>query len=365
MSWREEMRADRAALAEQKRADQRLAYEQRRADLAAQVEQDRHERQERRAERERRATARRARLQQATGWCRAHVLDVLFVPVIVVPALLAWTAMADYGHALYGPVGWLLPVFSEGAMWVFAAATTITRRRDPQRPVAVLQAGTWLFATVGAALNFAHGLPSGVDVGAVMSLVSIAGVLAHQVITASPRRTRDQRAETRLARRVARREHAVRAAAVRHAVAELAADGTARLIYRPGTVTLTRRVGRPARLVEAMVPGREPAPLSETETPGGALAEEITDWLAIHDGTTTKDPAGTAQTPKPGTGSRTPADRVPALLARVRAAIADGRLPAEPSRREVQRFLRVRAALATAVTRALKSDGPGGVPART
>ena len=167
--------------------------------------------------RERRAARRAVRM----AWAHAHVLDLLFVPVILVPAVLAWTAMAAYGYQLYGPAGLLLPAFSEGAMWAFAIATTWTIRRHPYRPTWHLRAGTWTFAGVGAALNFLHGLTISIGAGVVMALVSVAGVAAHQFITAGPRRSRAERDQARIHRAAARRELAARRAAVRHAVAGL------------------------------------------------------------------------------------------------------------------------------------------------
>jgi hypothetical protein len=110
-------------------------------------------------------------------------------------ALLSWTAIAAFGMKLYGLPGAALPAFSEGAMWAFAAAVTLTVRRYPGRPVWHLRAGIAVFAVFGAALNYVHGssmalvpgLPHGPVTGAVMAAVSVAGVIAHQLITAGPR----------------------------------------------------------------------------------------------------------------------------------------------------------------------------------
>ena len=247
-SWREEIRQDRLISAqidrdrEAARVQARIAERQARAQLRR--EEDLARAAARQRTRERRAARRAARM----AWVRGHVLDLLFVPVIVVPAVLAWTAMAAYGDQLYGPPGLVLPAFSEGAMWAFAIATTWTIRRHPDRPTWHLRAGTWTFAAVAAALNFTHGLtgpgPHGAGVGVVMALVSAAGVVAHQFITAGPRRSRAERGQARIDRAVARRELAARRAAVRHADAVLDGDGHARLIYQPGTVALTRRHGR-------------------------------------------------------------------------------------------------------------------------
>ncbi|RSN28786.1 hypothetical protein DMC61_19815 [Amycolatopsis sp. WAC 04169] len=187
---REEARADRAANAEQRRADKaaeraeeredrRLEFEQRRAAEAAKQEAREAKRAKRKAGRVRFAKT----LVEAS---RKHALDLLFVPVILVPAILAWSAMAEYGKQIFGAVGVLLPLFSEAAMWAFAAAVTIGVRRG--EPTGWLKAGVWVFAAVAAGLNFLHGFSTGHhwDTGVVMAVVSIGGVVVHQLITARP-----------------------------------------------------------------------------------------------------------------------------------------------------------------------------------
>ncbi|HVT69090.1 MAG TPA: HTH domain-containing protein, partial [Trebonia sp.] len=194
--------------------------------------------------------------------------DLLFVPVIGVPAALAWTAMASYGAHLYGPPGRALPAFSEGAMWAFAAATTITRHRHPDRPVWHLRLGTLVFALFGAVLNFAHGFTlGGVVTGVVMALISVAGVTAHQITKGGPRparRTRKTRAErdaARIARQSAKRVRQAREEAVKAAKIELTPDGDARLVF---------------------IPTGEPDPLTPTEAEAirGEVADMLGDALA-------------------------------------------------------------------------------------
>ena len=251
-SWREEIRQDRLINAqidrerEAARTQARIAERQARAQ--ARREEDLAQSAVRSAARQQARERRAARRADRAAWVCGHVLDLLFVPVIVVPAVLAWTAMGSYGYQLYGPPGLLLPAFSEGAMWAFAIATTLTIRSHPDRPTWHLRLGTCVFAAVAAALNFTHGLtgpgPHGPGVAVVMAVISVAGVVAHQIITAGPRRSRAERDQARLHRVAARREMAVRRAAVRHAVADLDDEGRARLIYEPGTVALIRRHGR-------------------------------------------------------------------------------------------------------------------------
>ena len=278
-SWREEMRQDRLISAQIKgdreaaRVQARIAERQALTQLRREDELARAT--ARQQDRERRA-ARRAALM---AWIGGHTLDLLFVPVIVVPAVLAWTAMVAYGDQLYGPPGLVLPAFSEGAMWAFAIATTWTIRRHPDRPTWHLRAGTWAFAAVGAALNFLHGLTGpgthGAGVGVVMALVSTAGVVAHQFITAGPRRSRAERGQARIDRAVARREMAVRRAAVRHAVAGLDKDGHARLIYQPGTVALARRHGRTCLVTPATSRDTGPAARAGAQRAARNVAETL------------------------------------------------------------------------------------------
>jgi hypothetical protein len=251
-SRREEIRQDRLVSAQIEREREAARTHARIAGRQAVAQLRREEALARSAARQQARERRAARRAARLAWAHAHVLDLLFLPVIVVPAVLAWTAMATYGYQLYGPAGLLLPAFSEGAMWAFAIDTTWTTRHHPDRPTWHLRLGTWVFAAVAAVLNFTHGVtappagpgPHGAGVGLVMALVSVAGVLAHQLITAGPRQARIHRA-------AARRELAARRAAVRHAVAGLDGNGHARLIYEPGTLTLTRRHGRTRLLTRA------------------------------------------------------------------------------------------------------------------
>jgi hypothetical protein len=331
--------------------------EQRRADRAA-------EKQEARADRAAKEARRKARQAAVTGWVRAHVLELLFVPVIVVPALLAWPAMAVYGVQIFGPAGVLLPGFTEGAMWAFAFAVGLARRQ--QRSTWALQLGVWVCAAMAGGMNFLHGLtgPHGGPVtGAVMAVVSVGGVVVHQLISARPLGPRPSRAErnaARVTRQAQRRITAVRRAAVRQAVADLAADGTAQLVYRPGLVTLSRSWFGRSRLVHAIVSGLPPAPLPDTDPVTDELADEINAYLASLPSGNTRNTPGTAETPAAAPPEPVPAaiaKRVPGLLARVHKAIDSGKLPARPTRTEVQKFLRCRAEVAVAVTNALHDDG--------
>jgi hypothetical protein len=274
--WREEARRDRMARAQIGMERDAARAELRIAERRALAEARRDDAHARAAARERSRKARAARRRERLAWLAAHTTDLLFVPVIVVPAVLAWTAMAAYGSALYGPAGLALPAFSEGAMWAFAAATTVrerdNRRRaergEPPRPVWHLRAGTALFAAVGAALNFAHGItaargPRGPVTGTVYAVVSVAGVSVHQIVTAGPRRPGAEQDAARLARIAARRERAARRAAVRAAVIHIDQDGAARLACQPGPAVLTRRRGR-TRLEAAPGFARLPVPLMAT-----------------------------------------------------------------------------------------------------
>jgi hypothetical protein len=356
-------RADRAQQAEQRRADLAALAQQRRADRDADAK--------RKQELADAKTARRTRAVTAvSGWVKAHTLDLLFVPVILVPAVLAWSAISGYGHELYGTPGWTMPLYSEAAMWAFAFALAAARRAH--RPVARLLLGLWVSAAVSATLAFLHGVTTtggSVTDGVVMAVVAVGGVVVHQIVdtasTAAPRRTREQRAADRLHRLAVKRVDAVRRAAVRTAVADLAADGTATLVHRPGVVGLHRgRWGR-SRLVPVTLPGLPVPSLPDVDTTTDHLADEISAYLATLPGLDTGNaprPSGNAETsaadPLAGLPAET-ADKVGTYVTRVRAAIAAGKLPAAPSQTAVRKFLRIRAEVAAVVHRVL-IDGPDG-----
>lgn len=274
MNWKEERRRDRAAEAEQRRADLRAQTDIELAKAAAMADarraaererrtQRREEDRRRQAAREARRTRRRQALAGLRAWATTHVVDLLIYPLALVSALMAVPAMAGYGHDTYGTwTGYALPVISELGMWAFAVAVQVTRHRHPDRPVWALQLGVWLFAGVAMALNVVHGLGRGLDAGVVMGAAAVAGVVAHQLVVASPRRSRAERADARIARQAARKVAQVRRAAVRQAVAEIDDQGRARLVYTPGRYTLDGRLRR--RLIEAIDPD-QPSPIDDLD----------------------------------------------------------------------------------------------------
>lgn len=262
MTWAEDRRADRAAAREQARLDadaasvRRLAERRELVGLAAQ-------------ESDRRSDLWADRWSAVSGWAGRHTVDLLIYPLALVSAAMAVPAMASYGRQVYGDVtGYVLPVLSELGMWAFELAVMVSRRRDPERPTGMLQAGTAVFAVVGATLNALHGLAHGGAITAVvMAVVSVAGVTAHQLVAAAPRRSRAERAARRLERLAARRVARARRAATRTAVVELAADGAASLVYAPG-----RYCPRRGRLTPATVPGLPVVPAGDLDGWDAGLA---------------------------------------------------------------------------------------------
>ncbi|WP_206793198.1 hypothetical protein [Amycolatopsis sp. MtRt-6] len=245
-SWAEERRTNRAAEAEQRRQDasaaldrklkaQSAAADQRRADAAAAAKLADQRRKTRQAKR-------KAAWDALTDWLSANRVRLPIYLLALVSAGMAVPAMAGYGVGVYGDAtGAALPALSELGMWAFAFAVEVTRHRHPDRPVWALQLGVWVFAGVGFGLNVVHGLGRGWDAAVVMGIVSVAGVIAHQLAVASPPRSSAERAAARIERQTLRKVARVQRAAVRTAVAELGADGTARLVFTPGRYTLDGR----------------------------------------------------------------------------------------------------------------------------
>ena len=110
-SWREEIRQDRLINAQIERDRETARVQARIAERQAATQLRREDELARAAARQQARERRAARRATRTAWIREHALDLLFVPVIVVPAVLAWTAMAAYGYQLYGPPGWSCPRF--------------------------------------------------------------------------------------------------------------------------------------------------------------------------------------------------------------------------------------------------------------
>lgn len=267
-AWAEQRRADRVADREQDRIDAAAAAEQHRADRAELAAASRTDRTERTQARERRRDAAKARRTALTGWTAAHAVDLLIYPLAAVSAVMAVPAMAAYGMKIYGgATGAVLPVLTEAGMWAFALAVMVSRRHTPDRPTGALTVGIGVFAAVGAGLNFAHGIAGGAVHAAVMAVVSVAGVVAHQLAVAAPRRSRVERTARRLDRAAYRRVARARRAAIRRAVVELTADGTATLLYAPGQYMPHRR-----RLAPAVVPG---LPVNDPDDWDAALAELV------------------------------------------------------------------------------------------
>lgn len=286
-SRRAERRADEAARAEEARrnavvlaeietAKEAARAERERADVEHRAQMYRQDRAEKDARRTTVRVRRSAKVATVRGWVSAHVVDLLIYPLALVSAVMAVPAMAAYGYSLYhSATGLALFFITELGMWAFSLAVHVTRHRYPERPVWALQVGVWAFTAAGFGVNFGHGLQATGSVfdGTVMGLASVAGVVAHQLVTASPRRSRIERDAARTATRVARKVARVQRAAVRTAVAQIDADGTARLVFTAGTYTLNRRHRLTTTTPPAVVSGHDTPTtvgVEDTATPASA-----------------------------------------------------------------------------------------------
>ncbi|WP_224389029.1 hypothetical protein [Pseudonocardia sp. ICBG1293] len=217
-----------------------------------------------------RASARAAARSRALTWASAHIVELLIYPIALLSFCLAAPAMAAYGAHLYGPLGVLLAGITELGMWVFALAVVASRHQAPERPVTGLQAGVVLFSLVAASMNLLHGLHQGVTAAVVMAVVSIAGVLAHQLTLAGAPRSRAERRTARLETLVAAKTDRARRLAIADAVAVISPDGTAALTYRTGIFQVSRRA------LAATTAPRRPA----TPAPHSGIADDWDSALA-------------------------------------------------------------------------------------
>jgi hypothetical protein len=277
-SYRDERREDQRVAAQIRRDDQAARAQAARDDAVARVKTRAAAN---KARQDRRSAARKARaaaVAAAWSWVARHLMDLMFVPVITVPGALAWEAMAAYGHSLWGPLGVILPAFSEGAMWAFDIAVEVRRHREPDKPVRLLLAGMAVFAAYGAVLNFLHGMARttahhGITTAIAMALVSVAGVTARQMITA--------RRMTRIERRTARKIRKAQRDAVDRATVDLHAPGGPRLVMT--AEPSPEPVAEPSEpaVPEPSDDGPRPVTVSVTKSAFGTLALTFTPAVKI------------------------------------------------------------------------------------
>lgn len=193
---REERRQDRLVAAQIEREREANRREARQAELDAADARRLRRAEERAGAADARRAARAETLSAIGAWVSEHSIDLMFAPVIGVPAWLGWDAMSNFGQALYGGPGGMLPVLSETAMWIFEFAIVRTRKKDPHAAVWPLYVGMVAFALICASLNFMHGLtgpipgdiPPGPEAGTVYALISVSGIIAHQIVALGGRK---------------------------------------------------------------------------------------------------------------------------------------------------------------------------------
>ncbi len=293
----EQAREDKRLKAEQAREDRKLVLDRQMELTRLQLAEARQDKAEAKADRAETLARWGSRVSAVAAWSGTHVADLLIYPLMVFSAAIAVPSAAHWGAAHLGETGGLLPILSEWGMVAFSIAVHVSRVRTPDRPVWALQTGTWVFAAIGFAIAVLRGATTpkeaggGWDLGVVMGLVSVAGVAAHQLVSAAPRRSPEEREARRQQRVVARgmrqydanarreqnRVAAARRAAIAHAVAEIDPDGTARLVFAPGRYQLRRRTLRRGKLRPATVPG-----LPVEQAPAGDVGEAVADEAAAY-----------------------------------------------------------------------------------
>uniref|UniRef100_UPI003F498D28 hypothetical protein n=1 Tax=Actinokineospora sp. CA-119265 TaxID=3239890 RepID=UPI003F498D28 len=361
---REQDRADRAEQArleiERAAAMAPFQLQARQQELAAQEQT----RAEARAINDARRAARVDAVKQAG---RAVAEDGLMTPVLLAGAVLSWLGMAAFGDQVYGPLGNILPLFSEGLLLSFALRARQARRRG--EPLGRIMAGLAFAAVTTAAMQVVHGLSGehgSWTKAAIMAAVSVAGVVADQIVHAAPRLARAERIaarrEAELAAQVADRMRAMRAAAIAQAPARLAADGTVELVFEPGLVTLTGTRGK--RRIEPVTPvthddldvdyqrllaGLTPADQDLVETPQDTPYGRVSGVTAA--GESPDAPGGgTALATRPKPAGNDIAEWVKRALEHV----VEGELTLGSSQRQIREVLGCRMVMAARVQHALR-----------
>lgn len=310
MSWyaesREQKREDKrlaAELALKEREQERAFQLQSQEQEADQARQDREATERRKAERQERRRARRRELLETVT---ANKVALSIYGIALVSFVMSAPAMADYGRRIYAGsawplTGWLLPIVTELAMWACAFAVHHRRRTAPGTSVFWLQVGVALATALAAALNAMKGITVGWDASVVMGVVSIAGVLLHQMTVAGEPRTRRERDAGRIERRIDRKVRKARQAAIADAAVEIDAEGKATLVFEPGVYRVGRECGRRLR--------PEASPL-DRPGPRDALDDELAALIDAETARTAEGETGagggvaTLEKPAPETGAK-------------------------------------------------------------
>lgn len=193
LSRAEERRRDKIAQAEIARQDRAARLEEQRQARADRLEEERQAKADRLAEKADRRAARAEMIAAAGEWASEHRNDLMLVPIVVVPALLSWSAMSSFGVALFAGIGRALPVLSEVGMWYFAFRVEDARKHGEK--LFALYAGMVFCALICAALNLVHGLlgpiPGSIGpgplTGTAYALIAVSGIIIHQLGTAASR----------------------------------------------------------------------------------------------------------------------------------------------------------------------------------
>lgn len=399
----ERRRQDAIAAAEVQAIQQRTKLATRQAETELGDKRRREQRKEQEREQERARARRAARLKALRTWAADHMVDLMIYPLAIFSAIMAIPAMAHFGEQVYNSsTGVVLPVITELGMWAFAFAVEYSRHKHADRPVWALQLGVLVFTAVGGSLNYLDGAtkPGGsVGHGIVMGVVSIAGVIAHQLVKASPRRSRAERDSRKVSRHAAAKIAAVRKAVIDGSVARVDDTGTVVLMFRAGDYMLTGK-----RELDPIAPVGDTTLDSVDQAIAGLLGEFSDNPTAGPTGSSTPAPTGApvgrptvpptlapivtpTVDPDPGRDQQqsTPTDRADRpdqsgvsrgrsrvsrsaqsraasrgrtfdeLRAELRAAIADGRLDPDPSAESIRTTLGVGQARA----RDLRNDHNG------
>lgn len=340
------------ALAEQTRAQTALTMaqvEQARQAGAAALAERRYQREkaERDEARARRSEARARFMRRLPVW----LLSVLWATVIVAPVTLAWQAQRQFAEStLHIPSAWswLFPLAVEAGAWV--CAFEAHRRAKTGRPVGALLTWMWVLASIAAGINLMHGATDySLTAGVALAVMSLLGVLLHQIRQNADRAAAEGRDNTALRRALWRRIRFPRLSWSAASIAAARGEATtADEAWRQAWVDrcgvgpeASRRDRRLARVIvrHQRKADRKAARAGDLTIIGGVILPVTLPGLPV-DKPGDGEPAQAAPMAVLPTVEHIPetpivqaqlSDKAAALLARVRAEIAAGNLPDTPS----------------------------------
>ena len=209
-SWREEMRADRAAEGAERRKDNEAALDRRLKVEEARTKRAREERAHREAEKRRKKRERKAAWRARFDWVAVNTDLAAALTVMVAGMVPAFYFQLDAltGAGVFAGLAALLAFMLEAGAW--AATAGEVKAMKAGRAIWPYRTAIWSFTTAAASINFAHGMETAWWLGAILAASSVVPVALFHMVMAGRHAAKpkpDAQAKARVKHEKNRRRH--------------------------------------------------------------------------------------------------------------------------------------------------------------